>query len=112
MMEEIEDGGFLQLIQDGYGPYIFDNPFAKAMRLYGAQNLSKLIYKAKKIYDINKKELTAPIETDEAYDLILEKYASKFEGIEEEIKMMEEFDADTLAHYVDEHIELFAKVVD
>ena len=29
MMEEIEDGGFLQLIQDGYGPYIFDNPFAK-----------------------------------------------------------------------------------
>ena len=65
----------------------------------------------KKIYDINK-GTTAPIRDRRAYDLILEKYASKFEGIEEEIKMMEEFDADTLAHYVDEHIELFAKVVD
>ena len=29
--EEVMEGGFVQLIQNGYGPYIFDNPFAKAM---------------------------------------------------------------------------------
>ena len=36
--EELMDGGFCQLIQNGYGPYIFDNPFAKAMRLWGMRN--------------------------------------------------------------------------
>lgn len=46
--DEIMVGGFCQLIQNGYGSYIFDNPFAKAMRLWGAHDFSKLIYKAKK----------------------------------------------------------------
>ncbi len=30
LREEINEGGFVQLIQNGFGPYIFDNPFAKA----------------------------------------------------------------------------------
>ena len=50
-------GGFCQLIQNGYGGYIFDNPFAKVMRLWGAEEFSKLVYKAKKIYDANRKDL-------------------------------------------------------
>lgn len=36
--EEINEGGFIQLIQNGYGPYLFDNPFAKSMRLLGRRN--------------------------------------------------------------------------
>ena len=55
--DEIMSGGFCQLIQNGYGGYIFDNPFAKVMRLWGADGFSKLIYKAKKIYDANKDDL-------------------------------------------------------
>ena len=47
--DEIMVGGFCQLIQNGYGGYIFDNPFAKVMRLWGAEEFSKLVYKAKKI---------------------------------------------------------------
>ena len=39
--QEVMEGGFVQLIQNGYGPYIFDNPFAKAMRLFGAKDFSK-----------------------------------------------------------------------
>lgn len=46
--EEVMEGGFVQLIQNGYGLYIFDNPFAKAMRMFGAKEFSKLIYEAKK----------------------------------------------------------------
>ena len=52
--EEVLEGGFVQLIQNGYGPYIFENPFAKAMRMFGAKDLAKLIYDAKAIYDANK----------------------------------------------------------
>ncbi len=41
--EEIMEGGFVQLIQNGYGPYIFDNQFAKSMRLFVAKEFSKLV---------------------------------------------------------------------
>ena len=33
--DELMEGGFCQLIQNGYGGYIFANPFAKVMRLWG-----------------------------------------------------------------------------
>ena len=36
--EEVMDGGFVQLIHNGYGPFIFKNPLAKALkrtRLHG-----------------------------------------------------------------------------
>ena len=55
--EEVMEGGFVQLVQNGYGPYIFDNPFAKAMRMFGAKEFSKLIYEAKKIYDAHRADL-------------------------------------------------------
>ena len=55
--EEVNEGGFVQLIQNGYGPYIFLNPFAKAMRLMGAKEFSKLVYEAKKIYDAHREDL-------------------------------------------------------
>ena len=42
--EEVMDGGFVQLIHNGYGPFIFLNPFAKAMRLWGAHDFSNLVY--------------------------------------------------------------------
>ena len=29
--QEVMDGGFVQLIHNGYGPFIFLNPFAKAI---------------------------------------------------------------------------------
>ena len=29
--EEVMDGGFVQLIHNGYGPFFFKNPFAKAI---------------------------------------------------------------------------------
>ncbi len=57
LREEINEGGFVQLIQNGFGPYIFDNPFAKAMRQFGAKEFAKLIYSAKKIYDENRADL-------------------------------------------------------
>ena len=47
--DEVMDGGFVQLIHNGYGPFIFENPFAKAMRLMGAHDFSKLVDKGRKL---------------------------------------------------------------
>lgn len=106
---EMRDGGFVQLIQNGYGPYIFENPFAKAMRQFGCVELSKLIYKAKEIYDANKKELTRET-TEEEFNAMYVDFEI-FDELEERYFDMEEEQTSLLAAYVDDHIEDFAEIV-
>lgn len=107
--EEVNEGGFVQLIQNGYGPYIFDNPFAKAMRIFGAKEFSKLVYAAKKIYDAHRADLEAERD-DDAFMAMYEQYEA-FDDLEEEFMDMEEQVTASLAQYVDEHLEDFAEVV-
>lgn len=107
--DEMMDGGFCQLIQNGYGGYIFDNPFARVMRLWGAKEFSKLLYKAKKIYDAHRKDLERE-RTDEEFMAMYEEY-EQFDDLEDEFIETEEQVTATIASYVDEHLELFAKIV-
>ena len=87
LREEINEGGFVQLIQNGFGPYIFDNPFAKVMRLWGAEEFSKLVYKAKKIYDANRNDLEKE-RTDDEFMAMYEQYEA-FDDLEEAYLDME-----------------------
>ena len=48
--EEVMDGGFVQLIHNGYGGFIFQNPFAKVLKMWGLRDLSKLIYNGREWY--------------------------------------------------------------
>lgn len=48
--DEVMDGGFVQLIHNGYGPFIFKNPFAKSLRTWGMKEMAKLINKAHDLY--------------------------------------------------------------
>lgn len=106
--EEVLEGGFVQLIQNGYGPYIFENPFAKAMRLFGAKDFSKLIYDAKNIYDANKADLQKEC-TDDEFMAMYEQYEA-FDDLEEQFMDMEEMVTAKIAEYVDEHLEDFAEI--
>ncbi len=107
--EEINVGGFVQLIQNGYGGYIFDNPTAKALRLMGARGLSKLLYKAKEIYDANREELERET-TEEEFMALYEKFES-FDELEEKFFYIEEEEMGIIAHYVDENMEDFAEII-
>lgn len=106
---EMREGGFVQLIQNGYGAYIFDNPFAKVMKQFGAVELGKLIYKAKDIYDPNKKELERET-TEEEFNAMYVDF-EVFDELEEMYFDMEEQQTSLIAAYVDEHIEDFAEIV-
>lgn len=108
--EEVLEGGFIQLIHNGYGPFIFDNPFAKAMRLMGAHDFSVLVYKGKRLYDKYKEELTREC-TDEEFMALFEAHPG-FDGLDDKFVEMEEKVTAALAFYVDGHIGLFAKVVE
>ena len=107
--EEVGEGGFVQLIQNGYGPYIFLNPFAKAMRLMGAKEFSKLVYAARKIYEENREDLERECTEDE-FMALYERY-EVFDDLEERFAEMEEEVTGQVARYVDEHLEQFAEIV-
>lgn len=109
LRDELMDGGFVQLIHNGYGPFFFDNPFAKAMRLWGLKEFSKLIYKGKKYYDQYKEELTGDC-TYEEFMALFERFP-QFDELDDEFVESEEEITAGIACYVDEHIEDFATVV-
>lgn len=107
--DEIMVGGFCQLIQNGYGSYIFDNPFAKVMRLWGAEEFSKLVYQAKRIYDAHREDLEKE-RTEDEFMAMYEQYEA-FDELEEEYFEMEEQVTAIIASYVDEHLELFGEII-
>ncbi|MBO5172351.1 MAG: DMP19 family protein [Bacteroidaceae bacterium] len=106
--EEVMDGGHVQLIHNGYGPFIFLNPFAKAMRLWGAKEFSKLVYSGRKFYEENHKALTVDC-TDEEFMAIYENYPEA-DDLDDEFILMEEEVTETVARYIDEHLQDFAEI--
>lgn len=109
LRDELMDGGFVQLIYNGYGPFFFDNPFAKAMRLWGLHDFSKLLYKAKKVYDEHKADFTKE-RSDEDFMALFEQYP-EFDDLDDEFVEEEENITSAVAYYVDEHMTDFVEIV-
>ncbi len=108
--EEVMDGGFVQLIHNGYGPFIFKNPFAKALKLWGMRDLSKLIYNAHTLYVKYGKTIERDC-TDDEFMALFEQYP-EFDDMDDEFVEQEETWTEQIAHYIDEHIERFARIED
>ena len=106
--EEVMDGGFIQLIYNGYGPFFFDNPFAKAMRLWGLNEFSKVLYKAKNLYDERKDDLTRE-RTDEEFMSLFENN-EEFDELDDYFVENEEDITAAVACYVDDHLDSFVEV--
>lgn len=107
--DEVNEGGFVQLIQNGYGGYIFDNPTAKALKLMGAKGLSKILYKAKEIYDAHRTELERET-TEEEFNAMYVDF-EQFDELEEKYFYIEEEEIAIIAQYVDENLEDFAEII-
>lgn len=108
LRDEVMDGGFVQLIHNGYGPFIFLNPFAKAMRLWGAHDFSNLVYKARRLYEKYEKKITQDC-SDEEFMALFEQYP-EFDDLDDAFVEMEEDVTDLICHYVDDHLEDFIQV--
>ena len=108
-LEEVNHGGFVQLIQNGYGGYIFDNPTAKALKLFGANGTAKLIYRAKEIFDANREELERDTTDEEFHSMYVD--FEEFDEIEEQYYQIEKAQTEIIAKYVDYNRELFAEIV-
>ena len=106
--QEVMDGGFVQLIHNGYGPFIFKNPFAKALKLWGMRELSKLVYDAHTLYV----KYHEPLEkdcTDDEFMALFEQFP-EFDDLDDEFVEQEETWTEQIARYIDENIEKFATI--
>lgn len=108
LRDEVMDGGFVQLIHNGYGSFIFDNPFAKMMKEWGIKELSKLLYAVRKLYVADGEEIEKDC-SDEEFMSLFEKYPA-FDDFDDTFVENEEEWTGDVAHYIDEHIENFANV--
>lgn len=108
LREEVMDGGFIQLIHNGLGRFIFFNPFAKALAQWGLVDLARLIRKGHKLY----KKYHEAIEvecTDEEFMAMFEQMP-EFDNLDDEFVANEEEWTSDIAHFIDNNIEKFASI--
>ena len=108
LRDEVMDGGFVQLIHNGYGGFIFLNPFAKVLRIWGMRDLSRLIYDAHTLYNAHKADIEREC-TDEEFMAMFEAHP-EFDDMDDNFVENEERYTAEVARYVDEHIEQFATI--
>ena len=106
--KEVMDGGFVQLIHNGYGPFIFRNPFAKVLKLWGMRSLSKLIYEAHTLFVKYGDEIQRDCSDDE-FMALFERYP-EFDSLDDAFVENEEMWTAEIAHYIDGQIDNFAMV--
>lgn len=110
LREEVMDGGFIQLIHNGLGGFIFLNPFARAIREWGLPTLSPIINGCHKLYKKYREELEKDY-TDEEFMALFEKYPD-FDKYDDAFVESEEEFTEAVARYVDDNIEKFATIVE
>lgn len=108
--QEVMDGGFIQLIHNGYGPFIFKNPFAKALnKMWHMRELSKMIYDVHTLWLENHEAIEQDC-TDDEFMALYERFP-QFDDYDDSFIENEEQWTEQIAHYVDEHIENFAIII-
>lgn len=108
MRNEVMDGGFVQLIHNGYGGFMFFNPLAKALIGWGLDDLASVVKKAGKHYRKCREELERDC-TDEEFMALFEQHP-EFDDLDDNFVENEEEWTSKVAHYIDEHIDRFATV--
>ena len=118
LRDELMDGGFIQLIHNGYGPFFFRNPFDKAVRQWGEKvqeltgvkgnedtnliGLCRLLRRVRKCYDKYHNQIEKEM-SDEDFMALYEQL-DMFDDFDDEFVSNEESYTEDVARYVDEHI--------
>lgn len=109
LRDEVMDGGFVQLIYNGWGPFFFNNPFAKAIRLWGLTDLAPLINKANRLYKKHRADIEKDCTDDEFMELF-ERFPD-FDDLDDKFVENEEQWTNRIAFYVDDNLDKFVTIV-
>ena len=108
LRRELLEGGFVQLIHNGYGPFIFENPFAKAMRLWGLKSLCNTLYDARRLYEKTANDIERDC-SDEEFMALYEQYEKFDEYDDDFVEREAEYTAE-VEKYIENNLEDFFTV--
>ena len=100
VLDEVMEGGFIQLIMNGYAPYVLEGPFPMVVKKeWGMKDFSKLLYEVKKEYHKHQEELSKDMDEDE------------FMAMYEQLEELNELGDDFLDEHQEEVSPLVAKMI-
>jgi hypothetical protein len=105
---QVENGGFIQLIQNGYGPAIFDSPLGQDLARWGATQMTELLDQARAIYQAHRAHLERPRALSEFSALYKE--FTQFEPLENQFYDLAASQTASVRAYVAQHLSQFAQV--
>lgn len=108
LRDEVMDGGFIQLIHNGYGAFIYRNPFAQMMKLWGIDGVKKLITGSHKYYTKYHEEIERDWSQDD-FQALYERMP-EFDDYDDTFVEHEEEFTEQIAQYVDDHLDNFATI--
>lgn len=101
--EEVMDGGYIQLIHNGFGAFIFRNPFGRMMRDWGLTDLYTHLKRCKKYYDKYHESIEQDM-SDEDFMALYEQMP-EFDEFDDDFVINEEKWVNMIAGYIDDHIQ-------
>ena len=109
ILDEVMEGGFIQHIQNGYGPYVLDGPFAMMMKKHWELvDFGKFMYEVKKEYHLHKAELEADL-NEEQFMALYEQQEKMNELGDEFLDKYQEIVTPSIADYVRKNEEKFVR---
>lgn len=105
---EVMNGGYVQLIYNGYGAFIFKNPFGVAMRDWGLTNLYSHLRRTRKAYDKYHEQIEK--ENVGRDFMALYEQMPEFDEADDDFVLNEEEWTKMVAAYIDDHINNFATI--
>lgn len=105
---QVTNGGFLQLIQNGYGEYVFNNSNSATLKNWGATQIAAIMDSAEKIYEKHKTELEKE-RTIEEFSKLYEEFTG-FETLDNKFYEVMDSEVEIIKSYVENNLNQFAIV--
>lgn len=100
VLDEVMEGGFIQLILNGYAPYVLEGPFPMVVKKeWEMKDFSKLLYEAKREYYKHQEELSRDMDDEE------------FMALYEQLEDLNELGDDFLDEHQEEVTPAVAKMI-
>ncbi len=103
LLDEVMQGGFIQLIQNGLGPFVLDGPFAMMMKKHwGLRDFGNFIYDVQHEYHRHRDELEADLD-EEQFMALYEQQEAMNELGDDFLDDYQESVTPAIAQYVRDH---------
>ena len=108
LLEEVMEGGFIQLIHNGYGPYVLEGPFPFVIKkIWGFKDFGKFLFNVQHEYHMHKDEIFTEL-SEEEFMALYEQLEELNEYGDDFLDDFQETITPAIAEYVKNNIDKFA----